>query len=339
MRKMMASVVGALMVGSFGCTAEPDAGEAYYAVACEPGAACDCPGQLTAGTQVCAPGQTQMICECLVGDAAGAGPTGVTAMSTPVAPPVQAAPVMPPEPEPVEPAAPEPGPEPAQPTESPELPQAAPEATGPTEDPDPMANDGANEEPMAMEDVSEEEDPEDPVGEPADGAEVPDNENCADASTWDTEWSEFEQRVLELTNENRAAGAVCGGMQMDSVGPLTMSPELRCAARLHSKDMAEQMYFDHRSQDGRDPGQRIAATGYRAGTWGENIAWGQTSPEQVVGGWMDSPGHCTNIMRGSFTQIGIGLFAGESSGSRWGARPYYWTQAFGTPRGAGGWRR
>ena len=72
--------------------------------------------------------------------------------------------------------------------------------------------------------------------------------------------------------------------------------------------------------DGEDPGQRNAATGYSATAWGENIAWGQTSPEQVVASWISSSGHCANIMGSSFTEIGIGYDPAN-----------IWTQVFATP--------
>ena len=51
---------------------------------------------------------------------------------------------------------------------------------------------------------------------------------------------------------------------------------------------------------------------------GENIAMGQRSPEEVVKGWMDSPGHRENILKPGFTHIGIGY---DKNGN-------YWTQQF-----------
>ncbi len=70
-------------------------------------------------------------------------------------------------------------------------------------------------------------------------------------------------------------------------------------------------------------GQRIAAAGYRASGWGENIAAGQSTPEEVVQGWMESPGHCRNIMNPEYRTIGIGY--GVVPGSPYGT---YWTQDF-----------
>ncbi|WEK13600.1 MAG: CAP domain-containing protein [Candidatus Microbacterium phytovorans] len=54
---------------------------------------------------------------------------------------------------------------------------------------------------------------------------------------------------------------------------------------------------------------------------GENVAFGY-SPTTVTRAWLDSPGHRANILRSSFTHIGIGVGCSESG------RPYY-TQVFG----------
>ena len=158
--------------------------------------------------------------------------------------------------------------------------------------------------------------------------DVPATDHCAPVRDWDPEWRQFEQEVLTLVNEYRASGANC-----DSEGnygptdPLAMNAELRCAARLHSLDMGVRDYFDHTSPEGVGPGTRIADAGYDAWTWGENIAWGQTSPQQVVDGWIDSDGHCANIMNPGFEDIGVGYYY-EPGENPWDA-DRLWTQVFG----------
>ena len=67
----------------------------------------------------------------------------------------------------------------------------------------------------------------------------------------DTSNAAFEDQVLVLVNQRRAAGATCGGVPYAPVAPLTMNAALRTAARLHSQDMAAQNYFSHTSLDGR----------------------------------------------------------------------------------------
>ena len=89
--------------------------------------------------------------------------------------------------------------------------------------------------------------------------------------------------------------------------------------------MATQNYFSHTSLDGRTFDQRIFNAGYSgAYPLGENIAAGQTTPASVVSAWMTSPGHCTNIMNGSFNSAGVGYGFNSSS-----TYQHYWTLDFG----------
>lgn len=160
----------------------------------------------------------------------------------------------------------------------------------------------------------------------ATGEDVPASDHCQPVADWDPEWAAFEEEVLRLVNQNRAMGWNCNDEgQFAAAGPLTMDPILRCAARLHSQDMGQRGYFDHQSPEGEGPSARMAAAGYMGGTYGENIARGQSTPEGVVSGWMGSDGHCANIMRSQFTEIGIGFWQGDARGS------LYWTQNFGAP--------
>ena len=93
--------------------------------------------------------------------------------------------------------------------------------------------------------------------------------------------------------------------------PLRTDAALARAARRHARDMAERDYFAHSSPDGTGPHERIARAGYRrARLTGENLAEGEReagAPSSIVDGWMHSPGHRANILRGGFTEIGIGI--------------------------------
>lgn len=53
---------------------------------------------------------------------------------------------------------------------------------------------------------------------------------------------------------------------------------------------------------------------------GENIAYGQRSPQEVVTAWMNSPGHRANILSNKFNKLGVGVH--EVNGT------IYWTQLF-----------
>ena len=118
-------------------------------------------------------------------------------------------------------------------------------------------------------------------------------------------------RVVELVNQERAE-AGCA--------PVTANSTLATAAQRHSEDMASTGTMSHTGSDGSDPGERITRAGYAWSTYGENVAYGYSTPEQVMQGWMTSPGHKANILNCSFKEIGVGL-----SGT-------YWTQDFGTAR-------
>jgi uncharacterized protein YkwD len=164
------------------------------------------------------------------------------------------------------------------------------------------------------------------AGAPA-SSDVPDIAACADARSWPDNPSQYEREVLELTNQARAAGHNCDSE--GSFGPapaLKMEPHLRCSARLHSAYMARTGDFNHtQTATGLDPFERIAATGYRARAAGENIAAGQTSPRSVVDGWLESDGHCRNMMDPGYTEIGVGYVLGTIG------YKHYWTQNFGKP--------
>lgn len=115
-------------------------------------------------------------------------------------------------------------------------------------------------------------------------------------------------QVLALHNQERAKVGLPA---------LLVHTALRQAARLHAVDMEGREEMSHYGADGSDPGVRITRQGYVWRTYGENIAAGQTTAEQVMRAWMSSPGHKDNILRASFKEIGIGR-----SGN-------YWTVNFG----------
>jgi len=136
------------------------------------------------------------------------------------------------------------------------------------------------------------------------------------------------RRVLELTNEARAHGRMCGNVSFPAAPPLTLGPtSLERAAIEHSQDMARHDYMDHTGRDGSSPGDRVTRAGYKWKSVGENLASGIVTPEAAVSGWIKSPHHCENLMSPQFKQMVIGYAENPSS-----AGGSYWTQLFGTPR-------
>lgn len=152
---------------------------------------------------------------------------------------------------------------------------------------------------------------------------------CDPVRAWSPASATFEEEVLALTNTARGVARMCGAASFAAVKPLAMEPHLRCAARLHSQYMASSGDFSHtESANGSTFSSRIVATGYAARGMAENIASGQSTPQQVVDGWLKSEGHCKNIMNGGLTQIGVAHALRTVNGR---STPY-WTQSFGTPR-------
>lgn len=111
--------------------------------------------------------------------------------------------------------------------------------------------------------------------------------------------------ILRLVNEYRSAGATCGTSEKEAVSALAWSDELANAALDHANDMQQNDYFSHTSQDGRTFSQRATSAGFEGSPVGENIANGYRSEDTVMQGWMDSTGHCENIMGDRATHIGI----------------------------------
>ena len=139
---------------------------------------------------------------------------------------------------------------------------------------------------------------------------------------------ELASRALELINDVRARGTRCGGRAFAPAPPLVLSGTLANVAFGHATDMAAHNYFEHEDLAGHSPADRVRAVGYKEKLVGENIAYGPKSVEEVVQGWLDSPGHCQNIMDPRFEQMGI-AFANGQSLSRHGL---YWVQLFAEPR-------
>jgi uncharacterized protein YkwD len=134
-------------------------------------------------------------------------------------------------------------------------------------------------------------------------------------------------RTLQLVNEIRARGTRCGERSFAPAPPVRLSGTLAGVALGHAADMAEHDYFEHQDLAGRSPAQRVRAVGYQEKLVGENIAYGPKSAEEVVQGWLDSPGHCENIMDPRFAEMGIAYAAGRAS-----KRGLYWVQLLADPR-------
>ena len=110
--------------------------------------------------------------------------------------------------------------------------------------------------------------------------------------------NQFDQRVLELVNEERAEAGV---------NPLELDSRLDRAANLHNDEMVRSDIMDHQVSGEAGLGDRVTASGYNFRNVAENISVGsKDDPVDVMERWMKSPGHKKNILNPNFTRIGIG---------------------------------
>jgi len=123
-------------------------------------------------------------------------------------------------------------------------------------------------------------------------------------------------RLLELINRERTSRGL---------GELTLNPYLNTMAEDYCCAMIEGGFFDHVDpRTGEGPGQRAIEAGYIYLAVGENLAGGQTSPEQALAEWMDSEPHRENILGAQWREVGIGIRTGGQFG-------VYWVLEFGNP--------
>ncbi|NGZ82766.1 CAP domain-containing protein [Duganella aceris] len=142
------------------------------------------------------------------------------------------------------------------------------------------------------------------------------------------DWRDAGQVILAGVNAFRAEARTCGKQAYPPAPPLRWNPALGAAALAHSQDMAAQRYFSHVAKDGSLVGARSLRAGYAWQRIGENIGFGQNTPQAALDGWLTSPGHCANIMNPDFTEMGAayGMTAEQHAGI------VYWTQVLGKPR-------
>lgn len=110
--------------------------------------------------------------------------------------------------------------------------------------------------------------------------------------------------LLFFVNEARANSQSCGGTDYPPAPTLSWNHQLADAALRHSRDMAKHHFLDHIGSDKTSPDVRISDAGYEYMMWGENIARGNPSPEEMVMAWLESPGHCANMMNTEFVEMG-----------------------------------
>lgn len=122
--------------------------------------------------------------------------------------------------------------------------------------------------------------------------------------------SAYEAQVVSLVNAERAAAGL---------SPLAVNTEAAKAARIRCQEQT--VSFSHTRPGGARFSSVLDELGISYLGAGENIAYGQRSADEVMAGWMNSPGHRANILREEYTEIGVGCLQ-DASGI------LYWTQLF-----------
>lgn len=139
--------------------------------------------------------------------------------------------------------------------------------------------------------------------------------------------SENDKRMLTQVNAARSRPRNCGGENYPATAALSWHCTLEDVAFAHSRYMRSNNFLGHTGADGLTAGDRVRHAGYDWSAVGENIAAGQQSIDSVLAAWLDSPGHCANIMNPVYTEFGAASYPGDSTDY-----PVYWTQVFAMPR-------
>lgn len=129
--------------------------------------------------------------------------------------------------------------------------------------------------------------------------------------------------LLQATNNYRA---------QNGLGPLLLNGQLNSSSQAKAQHMVDNNYWAHTAPDGTEPWFFFGQAGYNYTTAGENLAYGFTTSEAVVDGWINSPSHRANIV-GSYADVGFGYVNGASyqGGNNTVVVAHYGSQASSTP--------
>jgi uncharacterized protein YkwD len=135
------------------------------------------------------------------------------------------------------------------------------------------------------------------------------------------EYRQWADQLLTLINAERANAGV---------GAVAFEVHLEALGTAHCRHMATAGFFGHDNPQGMTPVDRLECINpplyaFPGLTHGENIAAGQTSPEQVMSEWMDSTMHRYNLLHAPWTHVGVGIYynASDSQGFK-----TYWAAEF-----------
>ena len=192
-----------------------------------------------------------------------------------------------------------------QPDETPEeTPDEQPESK-PEETPDEIPEETPDEQPEETPDNT----PQLPEGSRPE--ETPDNgtEQNPEDNNNGTSQGDFASQVVARVNAERTK---------QGLSALTIDTKVQQAALVRAKESAQS--FSHTRPNGSSFSTALTEAGVSYRTAGENIAYGQSTPQQVMNAWMNSSSHRANILNANYTTIGVGYTVINGTA--------YWAQLF-----------
>jgi uncharacterized protein YkwD len=128
--------------------------------------------------------------------------------------------------------------------------------------------------------------------------------------------------AAQRTLDNQLLSQVNALREERGLRSLRLSSELSAAARLHSREMAEDGFFGHDSRDGATFWQRIErfyrSEGYRVWGAGENLVWASpdVTADEALTLWLGSPRHRAVLLDAHWQEIGLSaVHAGVAPGA------------------------
>lgn len=114
----------------------------------------------------------------------------------------------------------------------------------------------------------------------------------------------YQIKALQIMNQLRAKDCHCGNKLFTKKKALIYNKKIEKAAAAHARDIEYRKILTHIGKDGSRVNDRFKSNGYNYYSYAENIAEGYDTIEEVFAAWMNSPGHCKNIM-GDYKEVGI----------------------------------
>lgn len=133
--------------------------------------------------------------------------------------------------------------------------------------------------------------------------------NASETDTSESQQS-YAMQVFDLVNKERAK---------EGLAALKYDEASAAAALVRAREA--EISFSHTRPNGSSFNTALTESGASFRGAGENIAYGQRTPEEVVEGWMNSPGHRANILNKKYTKIGVGHYQNSKG-------VHYWAQLF-----------